>query len=430
MGAGSKATKKVVADSDDALLAQAAKAAAVERARLKDAAAHEAKQARLAEERARKQAERERAAASIVRAEDKAAVAEMPAMVIPRALAAEPTLLRMLQRTDPAASTKGERGVSATKDYSKETPRERELRVREARARFKVMRQAMEQRRGGKKVLERAKYKEPPVFYGDETADEIATRPQLIQEYMKRYAEWLVQGMLDTKLLDNEATCPDHFALLFRFDTTLDPVCRNPKSKLGSQVDMLIVCYQRVLYFVWSDYADGLLKAAINKDATGRPLLDVVMAPYNVVQVLSGGKRPTGLGTRITELEELAKMPYLNAEFYPHGIPAELVLKKRAWGSDLGDESSAEKLARALARDDADALDSDSDDEATKTRDADDVTQEIRKEVRALGRTRFPLSQAILDAFKPNAESVQQVHANEDADELEDAEDDGEVDFE
>lgn len=393
---------------DDAVFAAAMALADAERVALASACAAEAARLEVAAVAARARAAEE--AARGAREEDKPAIEEMPSLVMPSALTAEPTLLQMLQRTDPTASVKGRGGAAPSKprDYSKETPRERELRMREARARVRVMRQAMAQRRapGGKEALERAAFTEPAVYYGDETADEIATRPQLIQAHVKRYAEWLVEGMKGTKLLDNAATCPDQFALVFRFDATLDPVCRHPKSKLGSQLDVLIVCFKRVLYFVWSDYADGLL-AALDKK-----LLDVIIAQNNIVEVLPDGKRPTGLGLRITKTDELAKMPYLNSEFYPHGIPAELVLKKRPWGSDLGAESGVERLARALAADD-DALDSESDGETSKDKDKDKgkdkgnvAAAEIRKEMQALGRNRFPLSQAILDAFRPEYEDM------------------------
>jgi hypothetical protein len=339
--------------------------------------------------------------------EDVPVFTELPgACELPAAVRAEPSLVHALKTVDPAATSKAS-GVSAIPvDFSRETPRERELRLREVKNKLKARHQIERIKRGGKRAVENTSFREPASFIGDERADEIATRPPLIAAYIRRFAEWLLEGARATRLLDAPET-PDHFALLFRFDLSKDPVVRCARSLLGSQIDVLLVGFNHVVHYIASDYADGLF-AAVKAKA-----LDPVLSPTNVLAVLPRGTKPTGLGVRMTGLEQLALMPHLSAHAYPHGIPAALVHDKRPWGTDLGAESAADRLARAMATqshdaDDDEAFDDSDNEDGTqggKTVDASDdpVTRMVYAELRSLGRTRFPVSRAILDAFKPDA---------------------------
>ena len=341
---------------------------------------------------------------AVSRPEDEAA-ADMPAFEMPALLASNAAILKQLDSalTDDAHALASASASAGSVDYANETPRERELRLRDAKARLKTLRKMADTRRGGKAALERARFTDPPVFHGDETASEIATRPALIREHVKRYAEWLMEGARGTLLLEDARTCPENFALVFRFDTTNDPVARAPRSKLGSQVDVLLASYKRVVYWLWSDYADGIVRAALNKT------LDVVLAPHNVLAVLPGGVKPSGLGERVGRLEELARVPILSCVTYPGGIPSELVLEKKRWGDDLCAPISAAASATA-AWAAADALDSDDEADAapplTFDDDDDDMAKAIKTELRALGARRFPLSALILEAFKPQTSDV------------------------
>jgi hypothetical protein len=397
-------------DAQDAqLLEHAIREAATEAQRI------EAQERALAAQRAlAEQAKAEAAAAAAsadddVLPEDVPVFAELPGEYeVPAALRAEPSLVAALSTVDPTATSKAPSVADAAPrvDYSQETPRERELRLRDVRKKRAVARQIDHVRRGGKKAAENATFREAPSFVGDERADEIATRPALIAAYVRRFAEWLLEGARGTRLLD-AADAPEHFALLFRFDLTRDPVARCARSLLGSQLDVLLVGVKRVVHFIATDYADGVFAAVKNK------ALDPTLTPSNVLAVLPGGVAPTGLGIRMTGLDQLAQMPHLSAHAYPRGIPADLVHAKRTWGADLGGESAADRLARAIAAgegdDDDEAFDEDEDEDAEGAGgaggaggDGDDseVARMVRRELRALGRTRFPLSRAIMDAFK------------------------------
>jgi hypothetical protein len=410
-----KDTNKDVKDDDDALLREAIELANTELKKIENAETQ--KRNGQEHEQGKKDRDDERGRSVVdddddedVRPEDTPVFSELPgAFELPAAVRAEPNLVQALQSVDPAATSKT---PSATPvDYSKETPRERELRLREVRNKLKTRHQVDLVKRGGKHAVQRAAFREPTVIVGDERADEIAVRPNLIQAYVRRFADWLMEGARATGLLDTPDT-PQHFALFFRFDLSKDPVARCARSLLGSQLEVLLVGFQKVVYFLASDYADGLF-AAVKNGA-----LDPLLTSTCVLAVLPGGTQPSvAHGERMTGLDQLAIMPHLSSHAYPHGIPSELVHSKRTWGSDLGTESSAEKLARTMASRQSRRLggsdcDSDSDDEALDDLDDeadervkqnahydDPIARTVHAELRALGRLRYPLTKAILDAF-------------------------------